>query len=137
MTGGRKALLWGYLVACLLAAAFIAFRLLGGAALDTDIQSLLPAKALKPPIREAMVQAGAAASSRVAMLVSAPTPDKAQEAAADLSKRLNDSGVFVDSAVDGEQTGRWMFANRNQLRCEPGPADLDPEGMVQASLVQL
>lgn len=137
MTGGRKGLLWGYLVACLLAAAFIAFRLLGGAALDTDIQSLLPAKALKPPIREAMVQAGAAASSRVAMLVSAPTPDRAQAAAADLSKRINDSGVFVDSAVDGEQTGRWMFANRNQLRCEPGPADLDPEGVVQASLVQL
>lgn len=137
MSGGRKGLLWGYLVACVLAAAFIAFRLLGGGALDTDIQSLLPAKALKPPIREAMVQAGAAASSRVAMLVSAPTPEKAEAAAADLAKRLKDSGVFVDAAVDGEQTARWMFANRNQLRCEPTPADFDAEGVVQASLVQL
>ncbi|RYF92193.1 MAG: hypothetical protein EON95_13220 [Caulobacteraceae bacterium] len=137
MTGGRSKLLWAYLAACLLAAAFIVARLLGGGALDTDIQSLLPAKALKPPIREAMVQAGAAASSRVAMLVSAPTPDKAEAAAADLSKRLKDSGVFVDAAVDGEQTGRWLFANRNQLRCEPTPAGLDAEGAVQASLVQL
>ncbi len=137
MSGGRKGLLWGYLVACVLAAAFIAFRLLGGGALDTDIQSLLPAKALKPPIREAMVQAGAAASSRVAMLVSAPTPEKAQAAANDLAKRLKDSGVFVDAAVDGEQTARWLFANRNQLRCEPTPAGFDPESAMQASLVQL
>lgn len=140
MLGGRIKLLLGYLVACVLAAAFIAFRLMGGGALDTDIQSLLPAKALKPPVREAMVQAGAAASSRVAMLVSAPTPEKAQAAADDLSKRLKDSGVFVDAAVDGEQTGRWMFANRNQLRCEPKPEDFDAaaaEGVVQSSLVQI
>ncbi|RYF88753.1 MAG: hypothetical protein EON95_19860, partial [Caulobacteraceae bacterium] len=137
MSGGRKGLLWSYLIACLLAAAFIAFRLLGGGALDTDIQSLLPAKALKPPIREAMVQAGAAASSRVAMLVSAPTPEKAEAAANDLAKRLKDSGAFVDAAVDGEQTARWLFANRNQLRCEPTPAGFDPERAVQSSLVQL
>ncbi|MDB5470446.1 MAG: putative lipoprotein transrane [Caulobacter sp.] len=137
MAGGRKGLLWGYLAACLLAAVFIAVRLFGGGALDTDIQSLLPAKALKPPIREAMVQAGAAASSRVAMLVSAPTPEQAQAAADDLSKRLKASGIFVDAAVDGEQTARWMFANRNQLRCEPTPAGFDPESAVQASLVQL
>lgn len=137
MTGGRKGLIWGYLAACLLAAAFIVLRLIGGGALDTDIQSLLPAQALKPPVREAMVQAGAAASARVAMLVSAPTPDKAQAAADDLSRRLKDSGVFVDSAVDGEQTARWLFANRNQLRCEPTPDDLDPDAVVQSSLVQL
>lgn len=137
MSGGRKGLLWAYLAACIVAAVFIAVRLLGGGALDTDIQSLLPAKALKPPIREAMVQAGAAASSRVAMLVSAPTPEKAEVAANDLAKRLKDSGVFVDAAVDGEQTARWMFANRNQLRCEPNPADFDAESAVQSSLVQL
>jgi predicted exporter len=138
--GGRTKYLLAYLAACVLAAVFIAVRLLGGGALDTDIQSLLPAQALKPPVREAMVQAGAAASSRVAMLVSAPTPDKAQAAAADLSKRLKASGVFIDAAIDGEQTGRWLFANRNQLRCEPTPEDFDAaaaEGAVQASLVQL
>lgn len=137
MSGGRHRLLWGYLAACVIAAVFIAVRLLGGGALDTDIQSLLPAKALKPPVREAMVQAGAAASARVAMLVSAPTPEKAEAAAADLSKRLKESGVFVDAALDGEETGRWLFANRNQLRCEPTPAAFDAEGAVQSSLVQL
>lgn len=140
MLGGRTKYLLAYLVACILAAVFIAARLLGGGALDTDIQSLLPAQALKPPVREAMVQAGAAASSRVAMLVSAPTPEKAQAAAADLSRRLKDSGVFIDSAIDGEQTGRWLFAGRNQLRCEPTPEQFDAavaEGVVQSSLVQL
>lgn len=137
MLGGRNRLLWGYLAACVIAAVFITVRLMGGGALDTDIQSLLPAKALKPPVREAMVQAGAAASARVAMLVSGPTPETAEAAAADLSKRLKDSGVFVDAAVDGEQTGRWLFANRNQLRCEAGAADLDAEGVAQSSLVQL
>ena len=138
MPGGR--LIWAYLAACLLAGAFIALRLVGGGALDTDIQSLLPAQALKPPVREAMVQAGAAASSRVAMLVSAPTPERAQAAADDLSRRLKASGVFVDAAVDGEQTGRWLFAGRNQLRCEPTPQAFDAaaaEGVVQSSLVQL
>jgi predicted exporter len=137
---GRVGLLWLYLIGCVVAAAFIALRLTGGGALDTDIQSLLPAGALKPPMREAMVQAGAAASSRVAMLVSGKTPEQAQAAADDLSRRLKASGVFVEAAVDGEQTGRWMFANRNQILCEDSPAAFDAaaaEGVVQGSLVQI
>lgn len=128
-----------YLAACLAAAAFIAWRILGGGALDTDIQSLLPAGALKPPVREAMVQAGAAASSRVAMLVSADDPDTARTAADVLVRRLNASGVFADVAADGEQTARWMFAGRNQLLCEP-PADFTAataESVVQQSLAQI
>ncbi|MBI1405486.1 MAG: MMPL family transporter [Caulobacter sp.] len=140
MTGGRLGLLGLYLVGCVLAAGYIAFRLMSGGALDTDIQSLLPAQALRPPVREAMVQAGVAASSRVAMLVSAPNGEGARAAADDLSKRLKDSGVFVDAAVDGEETARWLFANRNQLGCEPSPDDFDAaaaEGVVQSSLVQI
>ncbi len=140
MFGGRFGLSKIYLACCLVAAGFILLRLIGGGALDTDIQSLLPAGALKPPMREAMVQAGAAASSRVAMLVSASTPDGAQAAADDLSKRLKASGVFVEAAVDGEQTARWMFANRNQLLCEDSPAAFDAaaaKAVVQSSLVQI
>ena|GEM_PF-1396188 len=138
--GGRFGLVGLYGLACLLAVLFIAARLLPGGALDTDIQSLLPAQALKPPIREAMVQAGVAASSRVAMLVSAKDPDIAASAAADLQKRLKASGVFVDAALDGEETARWLFANRNQLRCEPRPEDFTAataDQVVQSSLVQI
>lgn len=129
-----------YLVACVAAAVFILMRLSGGHALDTDIQSMLPAGALKPPVREAMVQAGAAASSRIALLVTSDDPERARKAAASLQDALKKSGVFVDSAVDGEQTARWLFANRNELSCELKPGRLGPEqvdSIIQTSIASL
>jgi predicted exporter len=128
-----------YLVCCLAAGCFVLLRLVGGA-IDTDIQNLLPAGAIDPVERAAMVQAGGVASSRVAILVSAPDPDKAEAAAADLRRRLTASGVYVDSAVDGEQTGRWLFANRNALLCDATPDRFDAaqaRNAAQASLAAI
>lgn len=126
MTASRRrtAAALAYLVCCLCAAVFVVARL-GAGAVDTDIQNLLPSGAIRPVVRAAMVQAGAAASSRVAMVVTAKEPDKAQAAAADLTARLKASGVYVDAAADGEQTARWLFANRNALLCAPSPDRFD------------
>jgi predicted exporter len=120
----RAAAALAYLLACGLATLFVLARL-GSGAVDTDIQNLLPSGALDPVVRAAMVQAGAAASSRVALVVEAKDPERARTAAADLTAQLKASGVYVDTAADGEQTARWLFANRNALVCPPDPQGFD------------
>ena len=128
-----------YLAGCLAAAGFITLRLLGGA-LDTDIQNLLPSGAVDPVVRAAMIQAGGAASSRVAMVVSARDADVAKRAAADLARRLNSSGGYVDASADGEQTARWLFSNRNALSCVTRPDQFDEaaaKDIVRSSMAAL
>lgn len=113
-------LLWA-----LIAALVIGVRLSDRSAIDTDVQSMLPAQALSPVIREAIVQAGSAAGSRVAFVVSAKDPGVARSAAVKLERALEASGAFVSDRRDGEQTARWLFANRNELACEIPPRTFD------------
>ncbi len=114
---------------CVAACAVIGVRVQGGRAFDTDIQSLLPQNALEPLIRAAISDAGAVASQRVTVLVSAEDPLRAQDAAADLAQSLGAVGLTPDRE-GGEALGRWLFANRNALICETDPSQFDVNGVL-------
>jgi predicted exporter len=115
----------------------IVARVREGRAFDTDIQSLLPQSAIEPVIRAAMTDAGDAAARRVAVLVSAEDPQRALDAAADLEAALVAANVFHADRSDGEEMGRWLFANRNQLLCDIDPARFDGAATARRSLVML
>jgi predicted exporter len=122
--GGQLATIACVLWICL-AAGFAAVRLAGDVPVDTDIQSMLPAGAADPVLRAAMDAHGQAAAGRVAWLVTAPDAAIAVRAAEDLERRLVADGLFLPEQVDAEATGRWLFANRNELLCEATPQAFD------------
>ncbi|MBL8558188.1 MAG: MMPL family transporter [Hyphomonadaceae bacterium] len=111
---------------CLAATGIVAWRLQQTPApIDTDIQSMLPDSDSDPVLRAAMLRAGEAASGRIALLVAAPDPANAEAAGAALRGALDNAKVFVADSADAESTGRWLFANRNELLCEADPAQFD------------
>lgn len=91
-------------------------------AVDTDILSLLPGDARDPVLADALQQASAVASNRVAFAIEGGTASERHEAAAELSSDLAASGDFRPAAADAEALWRWLFANRTQIAC---PADRD------------
>ncbi|WP_420471501.1 MMPL family transporter [Brevundimonas sp. FT23042] len=121
---------------CLIACVVVGVRVQQPNAFDVDIQNLLPRTALEPVIRSAVADAGATASQRVAVLVSAEDPIRAQDAAVDLERRFVAAGFAPDHA-QGEAVGRWMFANRNQLSCALDPAEFDADATLRRSQVLL
>lgn len=131
---------WGA-IACALWCAFacgvIGVRMLQGNAFDSDIQSMLPQHAIDPFIRAAIVQAGSAGAGRIGIVVAADDPVRASQAALDLESTLVATQLFRPDRLDGEEIGRWLFANRNQLSCEMTPEQYDPEQTVKRSLGML
>ncbi|RZJ32710.1 MAG: hypothetical protein EON85_00125 [Brevundimonas sp.] len=121
---------------CLVACVVVGVRVQERGAFDVDIQNLLPRTALEPVIRAAVADAGTTASQRVAVLVTAKDPNRAQDAAADLERSFVAAGFAPDHA-QGEAVGRWLFANRNQLSCSADPARFDPDAVVRRSQVLL
>lgn len=115
------ALCWAALA---LAVAIIALRYSSGSPIDTDIQSVLPPHAEASAVDAAIDQSSAALSGRVAFLVAASDPDTAQRAASDLESRLTAQGVYRPALEEAEETGRWLFANRDELLCMP-PSEFD------------
>ena len=131
---------WGAIACaiwCVFAAALIGLRVQAGSAFDTDIQSLLPQNALEPIIREAMEKAGAVASSRVEILVSADAPERAAEAAAALEHDLKAAGLFTADQDQGGQIGAWLYANRNALICEARASDFNGDAARASALAML
>lgn len=86
-------------------------------AVDTDILSLLPGDARDPVLADALQQASAVASNRVAFAIEGGTAAARHEAAAELSSALATSGDFRPAAADAEALWRWLFANRTQIAC--------------------
>lgn len=121
---------------CLVACVAVGLRVQQPNAFDVDIQNLLPRTALEPVIRAAVADAGSTASQRIAVLVSAEDPSRAQEAAADLERSFVAAGFAPDHA-QVEALGRWMFANRNQLSCNADPASFDAAAVERRSQVLL
>lgn len=124
---------WGAILCalwCIVACAVIGVRVQGGRAFDTDIQSLLPQNALEPVVRAAIADAGGAASSRVAILISGEDFARVAEARADLERALTATGLFAPDGAEGEAFGRWLYANRNALLCETDPARFDADAAI-------
>lgn len=131
---------WGAIACgiwCVFACGVIAVRVAQGNVFDSDIQSLLPQNAIEPVIRAAIVQAGSAGAGRIGILVTADDPARASLAAADLERALIATTMFRPDRLDGEEIGRWLFANRNQLICEMKPEQFSPEQTVRRSLGML
>ncbi|MGH6949387.1 MAG: MMPL family transporter [Vitreimonas sp.] len=124
---------WGAILCalwCVVACAVIGVRVQGGRAFDTDIQSLLPQNALEPVVRAAIADAGGAASSRVAILISGEDFTRVGEARADLQRALEATGFFTPDGAEGEAFGRWLYANRDALLCERDPARFDGDATI-------
>lgn len=125
---------WGAILCalwCIVACAVIGVRVQGGRAFDTDIQSLLPQNALEPVVRTAIADAGAAASSRVAILISGADFARVAEARAKLEQTLSATGLFTPDGAEGEAFGRWLYANRDALLCETDPARFDADAAIR------
>lgn len=110
-----------------LAGAIVAIRLSTGAGFDTNIRSILPEDRLSPGAQAAVSELTGSFADRVAFLVRAEDPGIAEEARTDLAARLTGSGLFLDDQASGEETARWIFANRNELLCEERPEDFTDE----------
>ena len=124
---------WGAILCalwCVAACAIVGVRIEGGRAFDTDIQSLLPQNALEPVVRTAISAAGAAASSRAAILISGEDFARVAEARAELERALRATGLFTPDGAEGEAFGRWLYANRNALLCETDPARFDADAAI-------
>lgn len=131
---------WGAIacaVWCALACGVIGVRMMQGNVFDTDIQSMLPQHGIEPVIRAAIVRAGSAGAGRIGVLVGADDPARAKLAADDLEGALVATGLFRPDRLDGEEIGRWLFANRNQIACEMQPDQFDAEQTVKRSLGML
>ncbi|WP_018996618.1 MMPL family transporter [Hirschia maritima] len=113
--GALLCVIW--LVVC---AIFLIGRFSNGVPIDTNIQSILPNQTLSPAVKAAMDRSGEVASNRVVFLVSSKEGDTLNvEASNALSKKLIEAGLFKNDQADNEELGRWIFANRNELLCEP------------------
>lgn len=99
------------------AAIFVALSFSRGLPVDNDILSLLPAHARDVTLSDAVTKAGAAASSRIVLLVSGGTTDDRDAATKDLEGRLAASGMFRPASDDARQIWDWTFANRTALLC--------------------
>jgi predicted exporter len=110
-----------------LAGTIVAIRLSTGAGFDTNIRSILPSERLSPGAQAAVSELTGSFADRVAFLVRAEDPGAAEDARTDLNERLTASGLFVDDQATGEDTARWIFANRNELLCEERPEDFTDE----------
>lgn len=124
---------WGAVLCalwCVVACGVIALRAQGGRAFDTDIQNLLPQNALEPLVRAAIADAGAAASGRLAVLISGEDYARVDEARVALETALTQTGHFDVDGAAGEEVGRWLFANRNALLCVTDPARFDANAVV-------
>lgn len=131
---------WGSILCaawCLIALVVIAVRLPTGRAIDTDIQSLLPANAADDVLDAAMTSASSAAAGRLAVLVSSHQAGRAEMAAAALEKLLVQLGLYAPDKDEGEAIGRWLYANRNALLCETSPETFDEGAAVANSLALL
>lgn len=131
---------WGAIACglwCVFACGVIGVRVAQGNVFDSDIQSLLPQNAIEPVVRAAIVQAGKVGAGRAAVLVAADDPARASLAAADLERAFIATGMFRPDRLDGQEIGRWLFANRNQLICEMKPELYDAEQTVKRSLGML
>ncbi len=115
---------WLWLAAC---CGVASWRFMQGVPVDTDIQSMLPSGGRDDVERTAVALATSAAASRMAVLVDAEQAELAQAAADALETALTSSGYFRPDRLDMEPTGRWLFANRNQLLCETDAAAFGPE----------
>ncbi len=116
LTTAAPATCWAALA---LALVVIAFRFVAGSPIDTNIQSVLPRPDSATAVDLAIEQSSTALSGRVAFLVSAPTAEIAQQAASDLETRLTNVGLYRPALEEGEETARWLFANRDELLCIP------------------
>lgn len=110
---------WLWLAAC---CGVVGWRFVQGLPVDTDIQSMLPSGGGDAVERAAISRASQAAAGRTAVLVSAADEQTAQAAASDLEADLAATGIFSPDRQDVEATGRWLFANRNELLCQSDPA---------------
>jgi predicted exporter len=119
---------------CALAAAVAGQRIAAGSAFDTDIQGLLPGRGLEPVVRSAMTEAADVAGRRVIVVVEAPEAATARAAAADLETALSQAGLVAADISAGQDLGRWVFANRNQLLCVGDPARFDAQAVIKRSL---
>lgn len=115
---GSRGTLTVFLVLLLAAALFVGSRLQGGQIFDTDIQSILPNRSLSPAVRAAVLETTDISANRVAFLVQAGTPEVQRAAKEDLSSLLDASGLFIDDLASAEETGRWIYDNREELLCE-------------------
>lgn len=118
---------------CLAACAIIGVRVQGGRAFDADIQNLLPQNALEPVVRGAIADANAVASGRVVVVIAGEDYARVDEARAALERAFSETGFFTPDAAAGNEFGRWLFANRNQLLCSSSPAAFDAEATIAHS----
>lgn len=122
----------------MIATAIVAVRLTSGPSpVDTDIQSMLPDNARDPVMRAAVMRAGEAASGRIAFLVRGADMDASTAAASALRAALVGTGLFTADTKDAEETGRWLFANRNALLCETDPAAFNADRTARSALASL
>lgn len=118
---------------CIAACAIIGVRVQGGRAFDADIQNLLPQNALEPVVRGAIADANAVASGRVTVLIAGEDYARVDEARAALERAFTETGFFTPDAAAGNEFGRWLFANRNQLLCSSSPATFDADATIARS----
>jgi predicted exporter len=108
------------LVVILFSSAFLAFSIRNKHPIDTDILALLPANQSDPALAAALGRLSQIASSQIAFAIEGGDPAMRAEAAADLTSRLNQTGIFRSTTDDGVALWSWLFSHRTDLLC---PAD--------------
>lgn len=96
-----------------------------GVGIDTDVQAILPQSTGNGAEIAAIRQAGSSVSARIVTGVVGGDSTTRQLAVADLTERLQSTGIFVPAATDVSETLRWTRANRYELSCVQSPKDLD------------
>jgi predicted exporter len=82
------------LLTILAAVLFVGFKFHQRNPIDTDILSLLPGDRSNPVLADALDRLNTFSSNRVTLLIEGGTGEARGAAAADLTKRLSDSGIF-------------------------------------------
>lgn len=118
------------LIAIVVSGSFVGHKLASGDAVDTNILSLLPASRDDPSVAAALDRLNSVASSRIVVALDGATSPIRARAAADLSARLTDAGIFRPSSEEGEAAWKWLFAHRTALLC-PADRELLQEGKGQ------
>jgi len=107
------------------ASVFLAARFHQRNPIDTDILSLLPADRSTPVLADALARLNAVAANRIVLLVEGGDPAKRAEAIADLTKSLEQSGIFKSNSADGRAIWDWVFSHRTALLCPKDKALLE------------
>ncbi|MFC7290853.1 MMPL family transporter [Hirschia litorea] len=110
-----------------LSLAIVVARASNGLPIDTNIKSILPNQTLASSVKAAMDRSGEVASNRVVFLVTDTTQSGLNvQAMASLKQKLMQGNLFADDMADMDGLGRWVFANREEILCEPA-ANLSDE----------